>query len=398
MIDEVKKMVEEVDKISEKYQNKVAESGENFNLFNILGIEAWENAHSKILAELLNPKGSHGQGDLFLKLFTDQLSIDNFDTHSAEVKTEFYIGVIDSDYIKGGKIDILISDQNDNQIIIENKIYADDQRNQLVRYFNYGYKKRGKTELFYLTLWGHEPSAYSKGTLTNKDYKTISYEKNIIEWLEECINWLIKPEKPSHTVLIETIRQYSNILKQFTKQTTMDKMKKDVKELILSNPTHYINAIDTAWEAQQEIVQEISQSLTNKMTEQFKNEEIRLLDKKIIKVQFFNENDGVWFGYSMYDDGKRLSCKDEDEISKLLLEVIKNKGYSASDANQNYIAWFFPIPFDKKDNHKFVQWSKQDMFRYANDTTMNDFVKKLMSQEKEVRELFLDRLSRENKI
>lgn len=44
--------------------------GEHFNLFSVLKIESRENnTHSAFLAELLDPKGCHLQGSIFLKLF-----------------------------------------------------------------------------------------------------------------------------------------------------------------------------------------------------------------------------------------------------------------------------------------------------------------------------------------
>ena len=50
-------------------------TGEHFNIFKILGIARREvQTHSPILGELLNPNGCHGQKDLFLQLFFDQLN------------------------------------------------------------------------------------------------------------------------------------------------------------------------------------------------------------------------------------------------------------------------------------------------------------------------------------
>jgi len=52
-------------------QDKLAAAtGENFNVFKILGVEAYEvGTHSAFLSELLSPQGTHGQGSTFLKLF-----------------------------------------------------------------------------------------------------------------------------------------------------------------------------------------------------------------------------------------------------------------------------------------------------------------------------------------
>lgn len=52
-----------------KYKEIFEKTGENFNIFKILRIETEEVfTHSRFLCELLNPKGSHGKGSLFLNI------------------------------------------------------------------------------------------------------------------------------------------------------------------------------------------------------------------------------------------------------------------------------------------------------------------------------------------
>jgi len=52
-------------------------TGEQFNMFRVLGVGHLEvKTHSPILAELLNPKGKHGQGDVFLSLFLYRFEMD----------------------------------------------------------------------------------------------------------------------------------------------------------------------------------------------------------------------------------------------------------------------------------------------------------------------------------
>ena len=43
--------------------------GEQFNIFHACGVNHYETKHSAIIAEFLNPEGSHGQGDIYLKEF-----------------------------------------------------------------------------------------------------------------------------------------------------------------------------------------------------------------------------------------------------------------------------------------------------------------------------------------
>lgn len=145
--------------IRKKYDEIAEITGENFNVFRVLGLTSNEvRTHSAFIAELLNPKGSHGCIDTFLKLFNERLRssineqikessennnilLDRIDKFSSSDKcnafVEYYIGQINEDSTIGGRIDILLRDQNNLEIIIENKIYAYEQDNQLIRYYNY---------------------------------------------------------------------------------------------------------------------------------------------------------------------------------------------------------------------------------------------------------------------
>ncbi|MDR2885268.1 MAG: PD-(D/E)XK nuclease family protein, partial [Rikenellaceae bacterium] len=113
-------------------------SGEEFNLLRIAGLTADEvRVHSAILADLLNPCGSHGRGPVFLELFMKALGLPDMDISTSQIYVEKFIGQISEDYATGGRIDISIEDRKGNCIAIENKIYASYQRRQLVRYNNY---------------------------------------------------------------------------------------------------------------------------------------------------------------------------------------------------------------------------------------------------------------------
>ena len=209
-----------------------AAHGEFFNIFNVIGLSSEEvRLHSSLIAELLNPKGSHGLGNIFLKEFLKILDIptDYIDIkHCSQEKiTERNIGRITYTDTDGGRIDIIIEDGN-HAIIIENKIYAEDQKNQLLRYYNYGSKKfPNGFKLIYLTLDGHDASSYSLG---NKKYEclNISYENEIIDWLGTCY------EKAEDKPLVRSvIKQYCELVKQLTNTDMDQNYKKDLMSLIL---------------------------------------------------------------------------------------------------------------------------------------------------------------------
>ena len=72
---------------------------------------------------------------------------------------------------EGGRLDIICQDRNSNKIIIENKIHAPDQINQLLRYHNYD----KNATLIYLNLYGGEPTELSLGNKIKSEIKLIIY-------------------------------------------------------------------------------------------------------------------------------------------------------------------------------------------------------------------------------
>lgn len=216
-------------KIKEQRKEKF-ERGEKYNIFNDLGFMSDEvHLHSMFLANLLNPKGSHGQRGKFLEAFLKMLqksfpaiSADSLelDTAIASVEVEKYIGrQTDSE---GGRIDIYLTDGK-HSIIIENKIYAGDQHHQMLRYWNYGMSQKGDdTEksfvLIYLTLDGCSPSKDSLGEdLKENDIVCLSYKSDIRGWLDRCV------ELASRTPLVrETINQYISTIDILTNNVMED--------------------------------------------------------------------------------------------------------------------------------------------------------------------------------
>ncbi|MBX2965653.1 MAG: PD-(D/E)XK nuclease family protein [Cyclobacteriaceae bacterium] len=245
MKDQVLDLVRYVSSLSTQRDKILQATGEKFNIFRVLNLSTSETrTHSAFLAELFNPKGSHGQGSVFLKLFVEQLGIKDFDFKNGSVEIEKFAGYIDADYQEGGRIDIVITDNNGQGIIIENKIYAGDQKNQLLRYQRFGKNKFINHHLIYLTLFGSEPSPWSLGKEpvddidSLNDFKRISYKEDIVNWLNTC-----KKEATHHPLLRETITQYINLLKELTGQTMDNQLRNEITERIIKGGEESIKAI-----------------------------------------------------------------------------------------------------------------------------------------------------------
>ena len=191
---------------------KEKEEGKCFNVFSALNMCSDEvRLHSRLLATLLNPKVNHGLENEFLKSFLIALRLpEDYITYCKEQIVERSIGEVTE--TTGGRIDIILEDGK-HAVIIENKIYAGDQPNQLLRYHNYGVKTFGENnfKLVYLTLYGCKPSPDSLGG-KNFEFIKLSYAQDILKLLEGFVP--TQPQKPVHS----TIEDYITIIKQLTGQ------------------------------------------------------------------------------------------------------------------------------------------------------------------------------------
>ena len=215
--------------LEQAQQEERNRKGENYNLFSILSIERYELKHSALIANLLDPKGSHGCGDAFLRAFFEiALKGTAYPFESSTPPhsyTEYYTGPIVGD--TGGRIDILVKSSRYG-LIIENKIYAGDQDKQLTRYDNYGKETFGADGylLVYLTLYGCDASKESTATKSAEEvaYLRLSYAEDILRWLEQCVR--LADNKP---LVRESLNQYIRTIKQLTYQ---DMNQKDIQKII----------------------------------------------------------------------------------------------------------------------------------------------------------------------
>lgn len=231
----IQNLLNQVKIINQKNNEILDATGGRFNIFKVCGVNHYENTHSAILAEFLNPNGSHGLKHQFLQTFLEVLGVKiSFNAEKAKVICEKYAPIENTETLQRGFIDIFIEDDEKNVIIIENKIDAGDQWEQLKRYHTFAQNNTTKHQIFYLTLNGKEASEHSG---ENVEYQCISYEKTIIEWLEKCLH--ISTRYP---MVRETIAQYINHLKTLTYQDMDTKNQQEVAK-ILANDLETAQAI-----------------------------------------------------------------------------------------------------------------------------------------------------------
>ena len=204
--------------VAEKHETLAAASGQSFNLFAILGRETDEvHTHSPILAELLDPNGSHRQGPVFARLFAERFCIRTQGIERARVWCEQTVA-------KGSRADILMQ-TDDTCVVVENKIYAGDQPRQLERYHAYA-KQWGSHKVIYLTPHGDAPSEDSLGCLQRDEVVCISYESDVLAWLDDCIKEVARIPQ-----IREILAHYQALLRKLTGKSTGE-LVMDLKELL----------------------------------------------------------------------------------------------------------------------------------------------------------------------
>lgn len=222
-----------LEKIDQASTEEASNTKYGFNVFSILRRDDEEvGLHSKFLAELLSPTGSHGI-DAFQKLFIDQVvnvAIENQDWERLPLcPNQNYMCQTEVAIKNYGRIDIVLKN-NENIIVIENKINAYDQKAQLQRYYEACRDMNYEPEniyILYLNKYGDPVSAYSKGNLKDSDFAQISYKEDVANWLDACI-----VEARLYPHIEHTLLQYRRLVGKLTGDTRSAKMKQAHIELL----------------------------------------------------------------------------------------------------------------------------------------------------------------------
>jgi hypothetical protein len=163
-----------------------------FNVFDL--IEPDENKLSDVLAGLLNPKGAHGQGDLFLRLIFERLNLhpDAELTKIATVQREAPMRGTRKDH---RRMDVFVN--AGVLLVIENKVDSPEQQDQVSDYL-VDLERRCpcppgqpiQNTLIYLTPDQRSPESLSQSELENHEKSgrlhCWGYQDALRDWLDAC--------------------------------------------------------------------------------------------------------------------------------------------------------------------------------------------------------------------
>jgi len=256
-----------------------------FNLFTVLLNEGDETRlHSRYLAYLLDPSGKHDCGSLFLTLFLEVLRKCGVQTHedAAREKLECLKGEVcfasekasvqPEVVVPEGRLDILIECPTWGAIAIENKIWAGEGNEQLLRYSTYlkrQYAHRAHV-LLYLTLDG-KTSTSAHG----EKYYRISYKDHILPWLEECLRATYQ-----HVNINQALQQYKNVVCKLVGHPTLEtEYMEKMKDVVRANSDIVANW-STLSEAVGQLREEYRNKLLGELKEQLAAQGIKLCDRE----------------------------------------------------------------------------------------------------------------------
>lgn len=231
-----------------------------FNPFRFLRKD--ELGLSGILAFFLNPKETHGQGDIFLNSFLKKLNLHRFLSYDdIEVDVEKSTG-------KKRRHDIFIQGKLKGKLqwvfSIENKLnWASEQKDQLQDYLSdlKGYDVGNNYFLMFLPVESYEPTSIrpKEWQEETKRGNAIVWDANlIVEWLDDVI--ILAPE----------IQSFTKFFIQYLKEIVMgeNKNSSNLANAIVNDPRTVKMSIDIL-NSKTDILSLLIEKLTNDIKEKF---------------------------------------------------------------------------------------------------------------------------------
>src|SRR5690554_332842 len=221
----------------------------DFNLFQFFSVG--ENKISQVLAYFLDVHQNHGQGNVFLNEFIKTFYGEEIDISQIENVCEKVI-------TQKRRIDIYIKLKG-LTIAIENKIWADDQNNQLKDYSQFlEQNSQGNYLLLYLNPYGLEPTNKSiedklKESLVKQNkLKVIGYKQDIIPLIN---NWLANCEADNVSYFLKEFKKYLEV--KFLGKNTL-KMSKELRDIIYKNEREVQELVNEYKEIENEVLTKLN--------------------------------------------------------------------------------------------------------------------------------------------
>lgn len=323
IIYEVKSKMDAHNKFKEAYNQQLAF---DFSLFNFFSIG--ENKVSQVLAFFLDVNQNHGQKDIFLKEFLRMFYENDFEIVQIENRCEKPI-------LNNRRIDIYIKLKN-LTIAIENKIWADDQHNQLKDYLCFlNNVSSGEYKMFYLNPYGLQPSSNSINENLKEQYiaegklEIIGYKQHIIPLISR---WISICEADNVTYFLKEFKKYLET--KFLGKNTIN-MSKELTDLLYQNQKEVTAIVNEYKRIENEI-----NNVLNELGKQLKNinpilsEGISLSksnvfnygDSRVYKFSIAKGTNKIWIQYSRDSITFNSSYYLQEGTDEVFKDILKDLG------------------------------------------------------------------------
>lgn len=301
----------------------------DFSVFDY--IDTSELGLSRILGDLLNPKGRHAQGTLFLRRFIETCLPDI--AHNAAwldfmkdlPNTRIFLEERTSATNAWRRMDIYLSQAPQFGICIENKPYAHDQEAQISDYVKELKERHPHFHLVYLNERGI-PSAYS---ISEEELKALKKSQritfltytNLTKWLKACM-----ADIQNASVLEFSKQLVQFIYKQFTGVNNMSE-----QQLLLQNMVKNEETITAAIKISANIT-EMMKLLMTKLVEDLEKH-----TKEEYTITADDFTGARWEGINFSIPGKEYSIRFEfgsTGFNNPVLGIFSPKDLKASDHKQ----------------------------------------------------------------
>lgn len=275
-----------------------------FRIFDYLRTD--EMGLSRCIAGLLDPKGKHGQGSLFLKEFLKTILGEGL---YWETKANDLVNIVLEKQANGQKrIDIYLEFQN-SIIGIENKPWAGCQDNQLSDYADFLHSSAGANNWLLVFLSNRDPenrsiTAERRKLLENDGrYIQLNYAE-LVGWLEICAF------KAKASVVRVFIEELAKFIRSYINGEIEMSDAKEIKSAVLKSP----EALDSAFQvykAMDDVKKELLENLRHNLVIGLEKEGLKLTDWEFngwrcnsgFNVQFGKEEQNLYLRFEFESTG-----------------------------------------------------------------------------------------------
>ena len=376
-IDLLKNLIEN----REVIYNKINEEKEKLipvvNIINILGNTYYEVSNSSLLYNILKIKFKYDNKEInFAKDFSEFIIKEKLKNDSVNINSS-NINVYSEErpsIESRRRMDLFI--QSDNfEIIIENKINAGDQEDQLQDYYSNRIKENRTIEdnifIVYLTRYGYKPSAFSINKklieeLENKNKICYLSHNDMAKWIEDKIlnnkEYQFLKEK-EFKLIYSALIQIAYNEKFITKETEENKMEQKITEEFL-NLKSLINEGEPVKDSFDKL-NKFYELLENAQKAILDNKgDIILKDKKVLSEIDFSEKVSDYIKDNMKDlisnnnelfNEIKLNLRQNYQSKNVEIFLIKNPSNICKSVNISLEQLIYPM-YEYKKSLYFGVW------------------------------------------